>query len=475
MPISQQIGCVELNDRDRDTVDNQAYFRLHGTCAWVLGKSRGAVYDLMRWQLFWIKEHALARGMDNAITGLKLSDAAAKVGIREQDLRELCIALVALGYGRFSHHCDYVEQFHPYIFKNQIRELEMLQPLYRATFQITDHCSYDCKFCGFEQGISTALCTCGRWPADHPFAGEALTETLDHLITLGCQRLDILGGDPFRVRDRLWPLVQRARSGGMSVFIHAPAFRITESDLKQLCTLGVNLVVPVFSDEAHTFDAISGKKGSFDALERILERLKDVESSSVIAKAILVPETDGALPNLKGWLSRMGVQHIMVEHFRPFSLVGADPSTGRCALDGLLKTSTAKFVPEFAQFFQLREGHPCFRGNLTVTLDGRLLPCIAASESTVADLTKTSFLDVMRNNLMEPYWYEGPDRKEGCLSCEFRYACVECSLQTQRLRPMGQGRSWNCLYDPNTGRWDVEATWLKTDHLGSAATEPSKR
>lgn len=157
----------------------------------------------------------------------------------------------------------------------------------RANFEITDACPLACEHCYTYWGYSATGVRNSRDRSGRTLA--ELEAVLDVLISAAVQVVTFTGGEPLVRKDLLFPLIARAKMGGMRVLVNTTAAMLTPSDADRLTELDVDgVLVSLMSSNEQINNALA-HANSFTRTTRgirlLTERQLTVTVNMVCSKA----------------------------------------------------------------------------------------------------------------------------------------------------------------------------------------------
>ena len=233
-----------------------------------------------------------------------------------------------------------------------------LRPLDAFDFlwlELTPRCNLRCTHCYAESSPQRAL--------DEGMGVDDWTRILVQASELGCRSVQFIGGEP-----TLYPgfatLVEFARGVGftrLEVFTNGTRLPRRLKDV--LVRNRVNLACSVYSDRAEVHDAITRRPGS---LARTLESIRWALGAGLAVRAAIVAMAANAdsIEGARRMLERLGVRTITVDRIRGIGR-GADE------------------VQAHGQIAEMCGS--CGQGQLCVSADGKISPCVFSRFWPVAD------------------------------------------------------------------------------------------
>ncbi|MCL5012032.1 MAG: radical SAM protein [Patescibacteria group bacterium] len=414
---------------------------LNSNCFLVEGAINGALYDL---------ESGHVYSIDNLSTQV-LHQCEKKISLKqiEADHLDSKLSIVdylrsfeKLGVGRFLIDGEYVDKMKLIPPKRKI-DLIWLELVHDCNQQCL-HCFGSCPL---------------RKSANQQYAASLSLEKWKGIISeaysLGARRIQFTGGEPMLFGKNIFLLIMEAKAIGyeqIEMFTNATLF--DDEDIKLLSQYNVRVATNIYSDQPSIHDKITGLKGSF---YKTVTNIKKLQESGVCVSlaTILMKQNESCIRDTVMFTEKLGETESL-KHFDLVRPVGRGKKNSVLS-DNLVNWSLKK-KPMFSKitmenFIRRKYGHSCWWGNIAITNDGLVLPCIMAREEVCGDLKVSSLHEIFDRDELVGLWKLSKDQIETCCDCEYRYACMDC-------RPLAKGESGNflgkrlsCLYDPYRGVW----------------------
>lgn len=222
--------------------------------------------------------------------------------------------------------------------------------------EITRGCNLTCAHC--YAGSAPHL------PITATMGFEDWCRAMDEARSLGCRRLQFVGGEP-TIHPDLGRLIAYARRAG---FRHCEVFtnatRLGEELLAQFRRLGVRVAVSFYSADPEVHDRITGQPGSF---ERTVDGIRQLVRRRIRLRAgvILMQTNASGLRQTKRFLRRLGVSSIAADRVR---------GVGR----GERLVPGARPMAELCGY--------CWNGKLCIDPDGDAYPCVFSRFARVGNV-----------------------------------------------------------------------------------------
>ena len=169
--------------------------------------------------------------------------------------------------------------------------------LKHAVWEITLSCNINCLHCGSNADIN-------QRPKE--LSTEEALDLIEQLADLGCKRVVLSGGEPFMRKD--WPLLaHRIKMLGMYPTLISNGFIVNDDIIDMMIASGIDyLGFSLDGATAETHDYIRGKKGVFDHLMWVFDRMKQ-RGFTISAISTIHKGNIGELEGIKNVLLDHGV------------------------------------------------------------------------------------------------------------------------------------------------------------------------
>jgi MoaA/NifB/PqqE/SkfB family radical SAM enzyme len=177
---------------------------------------------------------------------------------------------------------------------------------------------------------------------------------MDEARSIGCRRLQFIGGEP-TVHPDLLRLIEHAKHTGFKyIEVFTNATLLSEDLIESFKKLDVRVALSLYSSDPETHDQITGRAGSFDKTLTAIKQL--VEQKIRFRTGIILMEQNAThFKKTKKFLKRLGAIYVGKDDMRRI---------GR----GKQSVSEASPMDELC-------GH-CWRGTLCIDPNGNAYPCV---------------------------------------------------------------------------------------------------
>lgn len=300
--------------------------------------------------------------------------------------------------------------------------------------EITDVCNQKCLHCYAESGpMQKTLMTL-------EFAKEVILQGRKE----GFHKIQFTGGEPF-LHLNLWEMLEFAHSLSYpEIEVYTNLTLVTESDLQRMCRLNIKIATSLLGQNAEVHDTCTQTPGSFDRWYRGIKRSQALGLTYRIG-VVRMKQNEEVMAEIEKFLR---VEQLL----NPDELFNPDDvrPTGRGNYVEVLSTKPLDYElyitvnPVF--FYQSQRYNPCWRGEIVVTTDGNVYPCVFSRKLLVGNLHSESLTTVL-SLLKETYWKITLDQVNKCRDCELRYACMDCRALSLNAGKGLYGKPIRCNYD----------------------------
>ncbi len=236
--------------------------------------------------------------------------------------------------------------------------------------ELTNRCNLQCIHCYTES---------------HPHSGDRdLLSTNDYqsimrqAYTLGCRKIQLIGGEPQLNRNFLRLLSYTKSIGFEFVEVFTNLTKLSDETIKFASANGICFATSVYSDDPSEHDAITKVRASHSHTMANLKRLVD-SGVKVRAGIIVVNQRKESIERTKSLLLNLGVTQVGVAQSQAFGR-GATLLSQRPQLSSLCGN--------------------CWDGKLCIAPDGIAYPCVMARHWPVGNVLKSSLQEIMQGELL---------------------------------------------------------------------------
>lgn len=285
--------------------------------------------------------------------------------------------------------------------------------LIKAILELNNTCNRDCWFCGYYGVKRSAGCLgCNKWKENgDELDTQRWKEIIDQLIDLNCPTIHIKGGDLTLSWDKTLDVLDYAMEKFENIYITIHQKSASKEILEDLTKRNCKIII-------QTQDP------------------NDLQFTDATYLLTLVPE----------------------DNKRLFRNIKTKNDTVDFLIDGIntLKISkpTVLMSVDLTSFCHNIKYHPCLGCIISITFDGRVLPCPMMRDRSFGNLKSEQVYSIFGNKWEEinKFWTMNLDNIDKCKDCEFRYACADCRALEESLTGKVDGKV-TCSYDSLEGKW----------------------
>ena len=392
------------------------YFYLNRDCILVKGFCKSAVYDLSSGNIYALEELS-SRVLDLCEKGCSISQISERLDIIKIDLIKHLIDLKQKGIG------DFYEIFK--LNKTEIEPLPIAVDL--VWLEVTKACNQKCVHC-YADSYANKM-------AEKPLSHNDWKRIIKEAAELKCKRLQFTGGEPILYGEKLFDLVELAYCCGIkSVEIFSNSTLLSDKYIDSIAYFGVKVSTNIFSSEEAIHDQVTGLGGSF---KKTVGNIKKMQKKGIAVNiaTVITKYNDQNIKRTIEFINGLG---------KAFPLLGFDivRPAGRGKTCDVYSAKACIFSikskPIFAkinrfQFAKRKYGHSCWWGNVVVTNDGKLMPCIMMKGYEHGNVLEQSLSEIITKTELFNLWKLSKDKIKKCCDCEFRYACLDCRVSAMSI------------------------------------------
>lgn len=311
--------------------------------------------------------------------------------------------------------------------------------------ELTNKCNFNCLHCyGTFGHPSTQL-------LKEELSFEQWKQIIKSIKEYGCEAIQLIGGEPLLFKNFI-PLLEFIKNMQFKVIdIFSNGYLITDAVLDIIEETKANLRVSLYGYNSITHDTITQFPGSFNALDRLLDKLK-FRNIKLSVAVIIMKENQDYLEKIKEYIENKGFK------YNGFDVIRTVTNTNLHAhkvtrLDRLNCRYICK--PDFSihssQFYHNLQWNSCWFGKFAVTATGNILPCVFARDCICGNIISDK-QETIKNKLLS-YWAITKDKIKVCKDCEYRYACGDCRPLSQSINGDLYDNYPRCCYNVYQGKW----------------------
>lgn len=327
--------------------------------------------------------------------------------------------------------CDNDLITHKYVPYHDIMDLVEDRKIDFVWIEVTTYCNLKCVHCYDEAGSGT----------QRNMKYEDFKLIIDQLVKCGIKRIQLIGGEPFVLGNKLIEFLDYAVGKFEYIEIFTNGTMIKEEYLPYLKKHNIKIALSVYSYEEKYHNKVTKCPDSWSNTNSIIKKLYEYKIPYRVKNVLM----DGIELGVKNTdLYRLSEKKDIVR------------MVGRANIKLLNKEllhrkliTEEQFSKKISKSFvkRLVSGHNCFASRLYFTVDLDVAPCVMERRVYHGNLKNATILEIINDDIINL----SKDKINGCQDCEFRYCCFDCrpdSLSNEIFE-----KPWYCTYDPYLGKW----------------------
>lgn len=229
--------------------------------------------------------------------------------------------------------------------------------------ELTNRCNLQCTHCYAESGPRAGKGT---------LSASQYTELMAEAFTLGCSRVQFIGGEPTLNPDLPALICAASNLGYEFIEVFTNLTRLSDELVQCLLDFGVCIATSIYGADAVHHDVVTRVRGSFEKTVKNLRRLVNA-GVRVRASIIEMDVNHGQTDSTMTFLHEMGVQNVGIDRLRRFGR-GAGSNAGN---------DMAELCGQ------------CAKGTLCISPTGQVSPCIMSKQWAVGCISEASLSKIV--------------------------------------------------------------------------------
>lgn len=272
----------------------------------------------------------------------------------------------------------------------KVNALHKAQPL-NVLLELTYACNWRCVFCYNPRHFDRKRMSAEEWSV-----------VLDDLRELGSLNLVLSGGEPL-AHPEFFQIAEAARARAFAIRIFTNGSLIDDATAARIAPLRPLAVeISLHGATADVHDATTGKRGSFEALVRGVEALKN-HGVRVTIKTPVTKINEHQFEDIARLVHSWGLEYRFDATMTPRDDGDASPLQYRVSPETLRKlTEVAAATGSLATMNRVEGGFNCGLGRLTMAIDpeGNVFPCPQWRHRAMGNVRETPLREMWPNSLV---------------------------------------------------------------------------
>lgn len=300
--------------------------------------------------------------------------------------------------------------------------------------ELTHRCNLRCLHCYASAGEG----------GGSDMSTDVWLDVMSQLTELGCEHLQLTGGEPFSRLD-FWQIAEAALGVGAETEIFSNLTLCSTDDLDR-CKDRVSVATTILGPNPDVHERITQIRGSFAKTVSAIKHLVSIQVP-VRVSMIVMAQNEAHVDSTLAFIESLGVSRYGTDNMR-FIGRGAENRT-------YSSTPTGNKLPQVTtspdRFFYNQAFNSCWGHKLTIRPDGTVAPCIFARDINMGNVLSERLDAMIAKKAVQDVWRLTLDHVAICQDCEFRYACHDCRPLAISESADLFARAPRCFYNPYTG------------------------
>ena len=285
---------------------------------------------------------------------------------------------------------------------------------------------------------------------------EEWKSIVDQLIEFHPRTIVLIGGEPL-LFNRIGELIEyiKEKISGTQLVVYSNLTILSDKTIELFKKSDIKVVTSVYSYSSRTHDVITQQKDSFDKTIEAIKRLTDV-GIDVKANTVTMSINEAEMDETKRYLFEITGKKPKVDTIRNVNSELDELVPQNVKDTRLISNYMCLDIPTSERYIRNMNANPCWYGKINISCDGYVNPCIMCQKLDETLNVRENTLNNVLENVMTKYWNLSKDKIQVCNVCEYRYLCSDCRPLAKNI----DNRYGNCLYNPFTGKWNVNRAIL---------------
>ena len=297
--------------------------------------------------------------------------------------------------------------------------------------EVTTYCNLKCVHCYDEVSSRT----------QRNMKYEDFKIIIDQLVEYGIKRIQLIGGEPFILGDRLIEFLDYTVGKFEYIEIFTNGTLIKEEYLSYLKEHNIRIALSVYSYEEEYHNKVTKCLDSWSRTNSIIKKLCEYAIPYRV-KNVLMDGVELGIKNTDLYTLSKKKDIVRMVGRANIKLLNKDLLYRKLITENHFSRKISASLVK-----KLVSGHNCFASRLYFTVDLDVAPCVMERRIYHGNLKNTNIKELIDDNIRTL----NKDEIKGCQDCEFRYCCFDC--RPDSLDNDVFAKPWYCTYDPYLGKW----------------------
>lgn len=278
---------------------------------------------------------------------------------------------------------------------------------------------------------------------------EDFERVVDQLQSIGVRRIQLIGGEPFVLQDKLLEMIKIAYGKFQNIEIFTNGTLLTPKWIEIIKKYKVQIALSVYSYKDKEHDKVTCVPGSHKETNKAI-KLLNYSGIKYRVCNVLMNGVD---------LGTKNTTYYELNPNKDVVRMTGRANVGLLNRDLILKKLITKevFTKKINKnlFERLKSGNNCFSSKIYIDCELKVYPCVMERRFFHGSIQTQDLNNILSQDIL----LMDKNKVDGCKDCEYRYACFDC-------RPNTLGKSifskpWYCTYNPYSGKWNNPENHVK--------------
>lgn len=307
-----------------------------------------------------------------------------------------------------------------------------------AWIEVTNNCNLQCIHCYENSSIH----------CHNEMTIDNFKRTVEQLYSFKIKKIQIIGGEPLVLKNKLKDMLDIARPMFESVEVFTNGTLIDHDWVKYFKYMNIKVALSVYSYCSKEHDKVTRSEGSFrktnDAILMLKEHGVAYRVANIIMNGISLCEKNTDLYDLDSCKDI-----VRLSGRANLKLLNRD-----LIRKSLITEKDFNYKLKKSLVISLKNGHNCFSHKLYISSDLKVYPCVMERRICHGSIAEKSLSEILKSEIL----HFNKDHVTGCKDCEYKYACFDC--RPNAISSNIYEKPWNCTYDPYSGIWENTETFI---------------
>lgn len=301
-----------------------------------------------------------------------------------------------------------------------------------AWIEITTGCNLKCIHC-YEEA---------KYSGSTEMSLKNFKQVSKKLQNYGIKRIQLIGGEPFILQDKLLQMIKIAHDKFEDIEIFTNGTLLDSKWMEIIKKYKIKIALSVYSYNELEHDKVTGIEGSCQKTNQAIKLLSDngirYRVCNVLMNGINLGNKNTMLYDLNP-----NKDIVRISGRADVRLLNRE-----LIIKKLITKDTFSKKINKRLFERLQSGHNCFSNKIYISCDLTVYPCVMERRFHHGTLCTKDLIDVLDQQILSM----DKNKIDICKDCEYRYVCFDC--RPNAIEKNILSKPWYCTYNPHSGTWN---------------------